>query len=273
MKRRQFLSTAGWAAVGAAAVPGVLLANCSKKADNPDTPDTPEPPEPPGPDYGEPARDFRFVFQGDSVTESGRDKSAVVDDKNSWGYGYVSIIGNLLVNDFPRHRLGIFNRGWGGNATWDLFPRWKRDTLDLNADLLSLLIGVNHTIMDGAGTIAGFGGDIRNLVQQCRDQNPDMIIVLGLPFMLPMGPYESTYETNYRPDLEARCNAIRELAPEFDALVVDFLTMFEEAGKSKPYSYYLADGVHPTAAGHELMAKEWMRVVGERLPYFKKYVQ
>ena len=35
---------------------------------------------------------------------------------------------------------------------------------------------------------------------------------------------------------------------------------FDEASKLAPNNYWLEDGVHPTAAGHELIKREWIKV-------------
>ena len=43
---------------------------------------------------------------------------------------------------------------------------------------------------------------------------------------------------------------------------VPFQTMFDEAAQKAPPAYWAGDGVHPTLAGHALMAKTWREVVG-----------
>ena len=43
---------------------------------------------------------------------------------------------------------------------------------------------------------------------------------------------------------------------------VPFQSMFDEAAKHAPPAYWAGDGVHPTMAGHALMAKTWREVVG-----------
>jgi len=35
--------------------------------------------------------------------------------------------------------------------------------------------------------------------------------------------------------------------------------LFDEACKLAEPTYWLRDGVHPTAMGHELIAREWMK--------------
>jgi lysophospholipase L1-like esterase len=37
--------------------------------------------------------------------------------------------------------------------------------------------------------------------------------------------------------------------------------MFDKAANEAPPAYWAFDGVHPTAAGHLLMAKTWMQTL------------
>ena len=50
-------------------------------------------------------------------------------------------------------------------------------------------------------------------------------------------------------------------AAEFDAVLVDFQAMFDEACKVQSAEYWGPDGVHPSHAGHMLMAKTWLEAV------------
>jgi hypothetical protein len=138
--RREFLPAAGYAALGAVATPN-FLTHCSKD----------ETPLPEGPCIctytgGKPEQNCCFVFQGDSVTESGR------SDGLKLGTGYVFHIGSRLMADFPQSDLVIYNRGKGGDMLGDILQRWDTDTLSLKPDVLSILIGINHTIA-GAGDL------------------------------------------------------------------------------------------------------------------------
>ena len=54
---------------------------------------------------------------------------------------------------------------------------------------------------------------------------------------------------------------VRKLAAEFDAVLVDFQAMFDEACKVQSAEYWGPDGVHPSHAGHMLMAKTWLEAV------------
>jgi phospholipase/lecithinase/hemolysin len=48
------------------------------------------------------------------------------------------------------------------------------------------------------------------------------------------------------------------MATEFNTLFVPFQDIFNRALTSAPAEYWLGDGVHPTCAGHQLMANAWL---------------
>lgn len=62
-------------------------------------------------------------------------------------------------------------------------------------------------------------------------------------------------------EMDQRRTVVRKLATEFDAHFVPFQQMFDDAMKLAPAEYWAADGVHPTVAGHGLMAPTWRAVV------------
>uniref|UniRef100_UPI00403F5CD2 SGNH/GDSL hydrolase family protein n=1 Tax=Paenibacillus sp. FSL R10-2734 TaxID=2954691 RepID=UPI00403F5CD2 len=55
---------------------------------------------------------------------------------------------------------------------------------------------------------------------------------------------------------------VKQLAVEFNAVFVPLQEMFNTATGRADAAYWLWDGVHPTAAGHDLLiAGEWLKVV------------
>ncbi len=65
------------------------------------------------------------------------------------------------------------------------------DTLDLKPDVLSLLVGINdvNAIVDGregAQDANAFEATYRRLLSTCREQNPDMLMVLNSTFGRPL---------------------------------------------------------------------------------------
>ena len=56
---------------------------------------------------------------------------------------------------------------------------------------------------------------------------------------------------------------MERLAAKYHAPVVHYQKMFDDAiaHSQQPITYWIWDGIHPTYAGHELMAEEWLRTV------------
>ena len=64
-------------------------------------------------------------------------------------------------------------------------------------------------------------------------------------------------------DLEDLCfkqEAVATLAKEYKTKFLDLDEIFAQAAKEQTPEVYAEDGVHPTQAGHALIAKEWMSI-------------
>ena len=83
----------------------------------------------------------RVLFQGDSITDGNRGRSA--DPNHILGHGYAFIIAARHGAGFPERKLDFYNRGVSGNTVRELYKRWTKDTIELKPDLLSVMIGVN----------------------------------------------------------------------------------------------------------------------------------
>jgi lysophospholipase L1-like esterase len=78
------------------------------------------------------------------------------------------------------------------------------------------------------------------------------------PFVLPVP--EDRIE--WREDLDPKIDVVRHLAREFKALYVPLDGIFASASMHQPPAFWAADGVHPSPAGHGLIAKSWLHTVG-----------
>src|SRR5437899_11809256 len=93
------------------------------------------------------------LFQGDSITDAGRDRG--VADPNSagaLGSGYPLLAAAAALAAHPDRGLRFYHRGLSGNNAPDLAARWATATGALAPDVLSILIGVNdfwHTLSSG----------------------------------------------------------------------------------------------------------------------------
>src|SRR5882724_9727351 len=77
----------------------------------------------------------RILFQGDSITDMNRGRTA--DPNHILGHSYVFIIAARQGAAFPDAKLDFMNRGISGNTVLALEKRWEKDTLDLKPDVLS----------------------------------------------------------------------------------------------------------------------------------------
>jgi lysophospholipase L1-like esterase len=51
------------------------------------------------------------------------------------------------------------------------------------------------------------------------------------------------------------------LAEDYDAVFVPLQDAFDKASSGMDAAYWIWDGVHPTALGNELIAREWLSIV------------
>jgi lysophospholipase L1-like esterase len=202
-------------------------------------------------------KDDVILFQGDSITDSGRNR----DDHNAnstrgLGGGYAFLATANLLHDHADKTLKIYNRGISGNKVYQLAERWDADCLELKPTVLSILIGVNDFwhMMQGKydGTIEIYRNDLKALLERTKENLPDVKLIIGEPFAV---PDVKAVDGNWFPRFKEYQNAAREMAREFNAAFIPYQSIFEKASKVAPAVYWTHDGVHPSLAGSQLMAE------------------
>lgn len=211
-----------------------------------------------------PSSEKSLLFQGDSITDCHRERS--VEEPNelvSLGRGYVLMAASSLLSAHAAGGLRVFNRGISGNRIVDLYARWKLDALNLQPDIISILIGVNdtwhHFKRNNGVEVDRYEKFYRMLLEWTVSELPSVKLVLCEPFALQCGVVEPAWIA----ELDERRAVVADLAREFEAVFVPFQPMFDQAAKEAEASYWLHDGVHPTAAGHYRMAQLWLEKVNE----------
>lgn len=197
-----------------------------------------------------------ILFQGDSVTDAGRSKENLTD----LGPGYPNLIANAIAAEYPNLDIHVINRGISGNRVADLKNRWTRDCIELKPDIVTILIGINNTWRrydrNDPTSLEDYQNDYHEILTRVKNET-NAIIIMMEPFLL------QTKEDKmvWREDLDPKITAIRRLAIEFGAIYIPLDGIFAAASTQQPPAVWSADGVHPTPAGHGLIAKEWLRVV------------
>lgn len=200
---------------------------------------------------------MKILFQGDSITDAGRDKRNYHD----MGLGYPKYAVEHIIAANPDVDFEFFNFGISGNRTSQLFDRFYSDALAFDPDIISILIGINdiwHRYGGGkiATTDAQFELNYRSILERIRKESNAKIMILS-PFLLDKEPYEGM-----RKDLERMLPIVRELADEFADVYVPLDKHFEEALKTQPEPlYYSADGVHPNDNGRAFIGKVYAEAI------------
>ena len=196
------------------------------------------------------------LFYGDSITDCGRNSGV----NGGLGAGYAALCAAQLLARYPEWNLTITNRGISGNRVYDLESRLENDVVALNPTLVSIMIGINDTWRRyDSGTlspIAEFQSCYRRILISLTETLGARAIICE-PFLLPIPEDRRAW----REDLDPRITACRDLAREFGLPFVPLDGLFAAASTRAPLEYWLPDGVHPSLAGHALIAEHWIRTV------------
>ena len=241
MNRREFLAATA-AAAGAAQLPiGAIT----------------DPPQ------GSAKKGRVILFQGDSITDTGRNRDN--HDPNAagaLGNGYPLLVTSAVLAARPAEGLQCYNRGVSGNTVPDLQERWAGDTIDLKPDVLSILIGVNdiwHKLGGRYnGTVQDYEQQYTALLDQTRRALPQVKVIVLEPFVLRTGAVDD----RWFPEFDERRAAAARVAKAAKATFVPLQKVFDQHVRTAPPAYWAADGVHPTPAGHAVIAEQWRHAAG-----------
>ncbi len=204
----------------------------------------------------------RILFQGDSITDCGRDR----DDVYSMGHGYANLVKASLGLDCP----GVYeflNRGIGGNRIVDLYARIKLDFINLKPDYASIYIGVNdawHELSRSNGVdTEKFEKIYTMLIDEVKAACPDTKIMIIAPYVLEGTATCNTDDTpdrleRFRKDVAEKAVVAKHIAEKYGFPLVELQPAFDEACTKAPPEYWAADGVHPTPCGHEIIKRLWL---------------
>jgi acyl-CoA thioesterase-1 len=193
------------------------------------------------------------LFQGDSVTDCGRDYSRYDD----LGPGYPFKIAQYFNIFLNNKNVRFINKGVSGNRVIDLKARWQQDCIDIHPDYVSIMIGINDCWRrydsNDATTADAFERDYRYILNEVKTKTKAEIIILE-PYVLPTPPDRIIW----REDLDPKIQKARKLAREFNALYIPVDGLLASKSANVNPELLAADGVHPTDFGHALIAKAFI---------------
>lgn len=199
------------------------------------------------------------LFYGDSITDTGRVREAAPNDPNGWGRGYAYQVAAQLGSDLADFNLSFTNKGISGNRIYDLEGRLEEDVLAHKPTLVSILIGINDVWRRYDSGIVSEIGEFRDSYSRVLTkltQSGIKVLILE-PFLLPVPADRHAW----REDLDPKIDVIRNLAREFGTAYVPLDGLFAAASTRRESAFWLPDGVHPSPAGHALIAEHYIGAV------------
>lgn len=215
------------------------------------------------------------LYIGDSITDGGWGNSGgtmkpsaerkLWDLNHIFGHSYMFLCAATMMADYPGE-YEMYNRGISGNTLADLEARWDKDAIALKPDVVSILIGTNDVDnalrREGKFDVVEWKERYDSLLCRTERELPGVKIVLCSPFVAEVGKIGKAENYPMRKSAIGECAvAVAELAKAHNATFVPFDRLFEGLTTPSP-SYWIWDGIHPTAAGHKKMADLWLQTVG-----------
>jgi len=199
----------------------------------------------------------KILFYGDSITDAGRERNNPL----SHGAGYVKLIDAALGLHFASPALQVLNQGISGHRIYDLEARLETDLLAHAPTIVTFLIGINDVgrryDSKKESPLNEFTDSFHRVLTRIRGALHPQLVLME-PFLLPV-PEDRRM---WREDLDPKISAVRDLAIEFGADLIPLDGLFAAASSRAPAAFWLPDGVHPTNAGHALIADAWVRNAG-----------
>lgn len=204
----------------------------------------------------------RIVFMGDSITDCNRNYQALPAGWSSWGEGYVNLINAYTTALFPEKELMIVNQGVSGDTIVDLINRWEKDCLSFQPNWVTVMIGINDIWRQFDGRFMQtalideqiFEKTYRELIEKTKEHVKGMILLS--PFMV---------EGNKKDPMREKVDNYREitqrLAEEYQLLYGDCQKPIDEFLTCQSSYVLSSDRVHPSLAGHLLLAKVWLESI------------
>lgn len=197
---------------------------------------------------------MKILFQGDSITDAGRDK----ENYHDMGEGYPKYATAMLQDAYPDKDFEFVNLGIGGHRTEDLLARLESDFIDIQPDIVSILVGVNdiwhrYSVPPVNTTYEQTEENYRRILTAIKKKTNAKILMIQ-PFLIGMDWL--------RPELEQIKQIVDRLADEFadSYLLLDEIFQNDEKWKEDAH-YYSDDGVHPNANGACFIGEEYLGAI------------
>jgi lysophospholipase L1-like esterase len=193
----------------------------------------------------------RVVLYGDSITEQRQ---------------YTRFIQQYIQCRYPELKVNFYNAGWSGDTAGGGFGRLERDVLLLKPTVVTLFFGMN----DGGyrpmadGITSSFKRNEEKIITALKAKG--IRVVVYTPGAVDYDRKTALADCSYNENLEALGKAALELAQQYELPSADVfhpMVAFQNAQKIQtPGFTMIPDSVHPSTAGHLVMAQEMLKGLG-----------
>lgn len=188
---------------------------------------------------------MKILFQGDSITDAGRDRS----DPHDMGNGYPRFASAMIQDSFPDTEFEFVNLGISGNRTEHLVERLEADFIEIQPDIVSIMIGVNdvwhHYAFEYVETTdEQFEANYRKVLDNLKSRTNARILMIQ-PFLLET---VDPAKQELCEELARKQAIVKQLADEYADAYLPLDEILHTETEEEP-AYYAADGVHPTPDG------------------------
>jgi len=190
---------------------------------------------------------MKILFQGDSITDAGRDRS----DCHELGNGYPKYTAEILKNAYPEINFEFVNLAISAEQTKDVLKRVQTDVIDVEPDIVTILLGVNDTWhhVEDKNWVPNelFESNYRGILEAVKKTEAKLVVLEQ--YVLPAPGTEG-----FHPDIDAKIQITRKLAREYADAFVPLDGLFASACLTEDALFWTMEGVHPTEDGHILIA-------------------
>lgn len=206
----------------------------------------------------------RIIFAGDSVTDAASNGTVSEGMFDDLGKGYVRMFENLMNAWYPEINLRVNNAGISGNTSRDLLLRFEQDITERKPDWISICVGINDVWRQfDCPAITTWGPDtveyrenMIKMIEMSKETAKKGVFILTPYYM------EPNKQDSMRARMDEYTEICKELAKEYDCILVDFQSMYDEYFKYHHSTFIAWDRVHPNQRGATLMAKEILKSCG-----------
>lgn len=196
---------------------------------------------------------------------------AVGDSITTYRYGYAPLLQALLAQRRPNDRIQFINVAQSGYTSTHGLENTFTQFLAHQPDWVFIMFGVNDCKRFGAPpakilvSVAEYAANLARIVEAFLNYTPARPVLLTptpvVENIVNTSPdFAAVRMTWDNADIQACADAMRNLARQHNLLLVDLVRVFT---LNPDPSLYLADGLHPSLAGQQLILTTLLQAISD----------